>query len=137
MKLHSSAFGDGSSIPKKHTADGPNVSPPLEWSQPPAGTQTFALICEDPDAPRGTWIHWVLFNIPAGAKSLAEGWSDVGTDGSNDFGVLGYGGPSPPRGKPHRYFFKLYALDAPLKLAKGASKAQAEKAMEGHVLAEA
>ena len=137
MNLQSSAFADGSPIPRKYTADGPNVSPPLAWSDAPAGTQAFALICDDPDAPRGTWVHWVLFDILADTMSLAEGIAGAGVDGSNDFGKLGYGGPSPPRGKPHRYFFKLYAMDTPLKLAKGATKAQVEKAMEGHILAEA
>lgn len=137
MNLQSSAFADGSPIPKKYTADGPNVSPPLAWSEVPAGTQTLALICDDPDAPRGTWVHWVLFNLPADTMSLPEGAAGAGTDGGNDFGKLGYGGPSPPRGKPHRYFFKLYALDALLKLATGATKAQVEKRMEGHVLGQA
>ena len=137
MNLQSSAFADGSPIPKKHTADGPNVSPPLTWSDVPAGTQAFALICDDPDAPRGTWVHWVLFNLPADTAALPEGASGIGADGGNDFGKLGYGGPSPPRGKPHRYYFKLCALDAPLKLTKGATKAQVEQAMKEHVLGQA
>ena len=143
MNLQSSAFADGSPIPKKYTADGADISPPLAWSDVPAGTQAFALICDDPDAPRGTWVHWVLFNLPAGVTSLPEAYPasttrpDGTVSGKNDFGKLGYGGPSPPRGKPHRYFFKLLALDAPLTLAKGASKAQAEQAMQGHVLGQA
>jgi Raf kinase inhibitor-like YbhB/YbcL family protein len=143
MKLHSTAFAHGSPIPKKHTADGPDVSPPLAWSEVPAGTQTFALICDDPDAPRGTWVHWVLFNLPAETTSLPEKMPATKTlptgakHGTNDFKKPGYGGPSPPPGKPHRYFFKLYALDAPLQLAEGATKAQAEQAMKGHILEEA
>ncbi len=137
MILQSSAFADGSPIPKKHTADGADVSPPLSWSDVPAGTQAFALICDDPDAPRATWVHWVLFNLAADTTSLPEGVTGVGADGGNDFGKVGYGGPSPPRGKPHRYYFKLYALDAPLPLAEGATKAQVEQAMKGHVLGQA
>jgi Raf kinase inhibitor-like YbhB/YbcL family protein len=142
MKLESSAFADGSPIPKKHTADGTDLSPPLAWSDVPAGTQCFALIGDDPDAPRGTWVHWVLFNVPAKTTSLAEGYgnakpTDGATSGPNDFGKTGYGGPSPPRGKPHRYYFKLYALKAPLKLASDATKAHVEAMMKGQVLAEA
>ncbi|MCS7046079.1 MAG: YbhB/YbcL family Raf kinase inhibitor-like protein [Gemmataceae bacterium] len=143
MKLQSSAFADGSPIPKKYTGDGPDVSPPLEWTDIPPGTQSLVLICDDPDAPRKTWVHWVLYNLPAGTTSLAEAVPPTSTlpngavHGTNDFGRLGYGGPAPPRGKPHRYFFKLYALDAPLKLPAGATKAQVEQAMKGHVLAEA
>jgi Raf kinase inhibitor-like YbhB/YbcL family protein len=104
---------------------------------------SLALICDDPDAPRGTWVHWVLFNLPGDARGLSEHIPLDGTlpngaqQGKNDFGKLGYGGPAPPRGKPHRYFFKLYALDANLKLPAGATKDQLLKAMKGHVLAEA
>jgi len=137
MKLHSTAFADGAPIPKKHTADGADVSPPLAWSDVPAGTQSFALICDDPDAPRGTWVHWVLLDLPAQTAALPEGVRDAGVDGRNDFGKPGYGGPAPPHGKPHRYFFKLYALDRDLKLSAGASKAQVETAMQGHVLDQA
>jgi len=143
MKLQTSAFADGSPIPKKHTADGSDVSPPLTWSDAPNGTQAFALICDDPDAPRGTWVHWVLYNLPADATSLPEGVPATKTlpsgakHGANDFKKPGYGGPSPPPGKPHRYYFKLYALDAPLKLAEGATKAQVEQAMKGHTLEQA
>jgi Raf kinase inhibitor-like YbhB/YbcL family protein len=143
IALTSTAFKEGETIPKNHTADGANVSPPLQWGDPPAGTQAFALIADDPDAPRGTWVHWVLFDLPPGERGLAEGVSPSGSlpggtrQGKNDFGKPGYGGPSPPPGKPHRYFFKLYALDRPLALAEGATKAQVEAAMKGHVLAEA
>jgi Raf kinase inhibitor-like YbhB/YbcL family protein len=143
MKLQSTAFADGSPIPKKHTADGADVSPPLTWSEVPAGTQAFALICDDPDAPRGTWVHWVLYNLPADTTSLPEKMPAAKTlpngakHGANDFKKPGYGGPSPPPGKPHRYYFKLYALDAPLQLAEGATKAQVEQAMTGHILQQA
>jgi Raf kinase inhibitor-like YbhB/YbcL family protein len=143
MKLQSTAFADGSPIPKKHTADGADVSPPLTWSEVPAGTQAFALICDDPDAPRGTWVHWVLYNLPADTTSLPEKMPAAKTlpngakHGANDFKKPGYGGPSPPPGKPHRYYFKLYALDAPLQLAEGANKAQVEQAMTGHILEQA
>lgn len=142
IELTSPAFRDGDTIPKKYTADGDDVSPPLKWAEPPAGTRSFALICDDPDAPRGTWYHWVLFDLPAGERELAEGVAKDqalpnGTkQGKNSWNKLGYGGPSPPPGKPHRYFFKLYALDAPLGLHSGATKAQVEAAMKGHVLAE-
>jgi Raf kinase inhibitor-like YbhB/YbcL family protein len=142
ITLTSTAFREGETIPKKYTADGENVSPPLQWGDPPAGTQSFALIADDPDAPRGTWVHWVLFDLPPGERGLEEGVPAVESlpngakHGKNDFGKLGYGGPSPPPGKPHRYFFKGYALDKPLALSPGATKAQVEAAMKGHVLAE-
>lgn len=143
MKLQSTGFADGSPIPTKYTADGADVSPPLTWSEVPAGTQAFALICDDPDAPRGTWVHWVLFNLPPDTTSVPEKVPAAKTlpsgakHGTNDFKKPGYGGPSPPPGKPHRYFFKLYALDAPLQLAEGATMAQVEQAMKGHVLEQA
>jgi Raf kinase inhibitor-like YbhB/YbcL family protein len=142
IELSSTAFREGEAIPKAYTGDGKDLSPPLRWSDPPQGTRTFALICDDPDAPRGTWVHWVLFNLPADRRELAEGVPaqevlDGGAkQGKNDFGNIGYGGPAPPKGKPHRYFFKLYALDTPLDLAPGATKAQLVAAMQGHVLAE-
>jgi Raf kinase inhibitor-like YbhB/YbcL family protein len=143
MQVTSTAFAPGAPIAPKYTADGPDHSPPLAWSDGPAGVQSFALIADDPDAPRGTWVHWVLYNLPADADALPEAVPPTKTlaggasQGTNDFGRLGYGGPAPPRGKPHRYFFKLYALDAPLQLAPGATKAQLEAAMRGHVLAQA
>ncbi len=135
--LTSSAFREGASIPVKHTCDGPDVSPPLAWSGAPKNTKTFALICDDPDAPAGTWVHWVLFNVPPTVTQLPENASGSGTEGRNDFRKTGYGGPCPPPGKPHRYFFKLYALDASLALKAGATKADVERAMQGHVLAQA
>jgi Raf kinase inhibitor-like YbhB/YbcL family protein len=143
FKLTSSAFREGQAIPIDYTGDGSDRSPPLSWSAPPPGTASLALICEDPDAPRGTWTHWVLYNLPADVRELAEGQSPGGDimneagQGKNDFGKLGYGGPAPPRGKPHRYFFKLYALDTTLKLPAGATRAELLSAMKGHVLAEA
>jgi Raf kinase inhibitor-like YbhB/YbcL family protein len=137
IDVTSPAYRKGETIPKTFTADGENVSPPLQWADPPAGTQSFALIADDPDAPRGTWVHWVLFNLPASERGLGQGAAPPGEakQGKNDFGKLGYGGPSPP-GKPHRYFFNLYALDAPLALQSGVTKAQVEAAMSGHVLAQ-
>lgn len=142
LTLTSSAFEAGGTIPKKFTCDGPDVSPALNWNDPPAGTQSFALIADDPDAPVGTWVHWVLYDLPADARSLVENMpkqeqlSNGACQGRNDFGKIGYGGPCPPPGKPHRYFFKLYALDAKLNLKAGAAKADAEKAMQGHILAQ-
>ena len=143
LQLTSIAFGNGQPIPKRHTGDGEDISPSLAWSDPPNETKSFALICDDPDAPRGTWVHWVLFNLPADARELAEAVPTSRTltngakQGTNDFGNLGYGGPAPPRGKPHRYFFKLYALDRTLDLATGATKDRLLAACQGHILAEA
>jgi Raf kinase inhibitor-like YbhB/YbcL family protein len=142
IELSSTAFEQGATIPKEHTGDGADKSPPLHWSSPPSGTQSFALICDDPDAPRGTWVHWVLFNFPGQTRDLQAGipatanLASGAKQGKNDFGNVGYGGPAPPKGKPHRYFFKLYALDVTLDLPAGATKAQLETAMKGHVLAE-
>ena len=142
IELTSSAFQKETTIPKRYTGDGADQSPMLRWSEPPSGTKSIALICDDPDAPRGTWVHWVLFNVPPQARELEEGVPTTETlpsgakQGKNDFGNIGYGGPAPPKGKPHRYFFKLYALDVALDLSAGATKAQLEKAMQGHILAE-
>lgn len=142
IELTSPAFPAGGTIPKPHTGDGTDRSPPLHWSAPPEGTKSLALICDDPDAPRGNWVHWVLFNLPATARELDEGVPttevlDSGAkQGKTDFGKVGYGGPAPPKGKPHRYFFKLYALDVTLDLPAGATKAQLVEAMKGHILAE-
>ena len=142
MQVTSTAFQEGGTIPRQCTADGKDVSPPLQWSGAPGNAKSFALICDDPDAPRKEpWVHWVLFNLPADAHEVAEGQPAEGTlpngakQGKNDFGKLGYGGPSPPPGKPHRYLFKVYALDAPLDLPEGATKQQVEQAMRGHILA--
>jgi Raf kinase inhibitor-like YbhB/YbcL family protein len=142
MEIKSSAFGSGEMIPAKYTCDGADFSPQLEWSGSPAGTRSFALICDDPDAPMGTWVHWVIYDIPPSATMLAEGITrekDLpggGTQGINDFRKIGYGGPCPPGGT-HRYFFKLYALDAMLGLKPGITKDQLLTAMRGHILGEA
>jgi Raf kinase inhibitor-like YbhB/YbcL family protein len=142
IDLTSRAFQHGQPIPTPYTADGRNVSPPLQWTDPPAAARSLTLICEDPDAPRGTWTHWVVFNLPPELRQLDEGVPTEATlpngtvQGTNDFGKVGYGGPSPPPGKPHRYFFKLYALDRQLHLASGGSKDQLLAAMKGHILAE-
>ncbi len=139
MKLTSAAFAEGGTIPAQYTCDGSDVSPPLVWSGAPAGTKAFALIADDPDAPAGTWVHWVLYNVPGSVAQLPEGVAAPGgaAQGRNDFRKTGYGGPCPPPGKPHRYFFKLYALDAPLALKAGATKPEVERAMQGHTLAQA
>ncbi|MGD2124588.1 MAG: YbhB/YbcL family Raf kinase inhibitor-like protein [Desulfobacteraceae bacterium] len=135
------AFKEGEMIPRQYTCDGKDISPPLSWSAVPEGTQSLALICDDPDAPMGTWVHWVLFNLPANIDSLPEEVPasrtlDSGAKhGKNDFRRFGYGGPCPPGGT-HRYYFKLYALDTMLDLDPGLTKAELLKAMEGHVLAE-
>lgn len=142
LEISSSAFKAGEAIPKKYTGDGADTSPPLRWAEPPDGTKSFVLICDDPDAPRGTWVHWVLFNVPAATREWPEATPTKETldngakQGKNDFGKIGYGGPAPPKGKPHRYFFKLYALDTTLDLPAGATKADVLAAMKGHVLAE-
>ena len=141
VQITSSAFSNGGMIPKRYTCDGTDVSPDLAWTGIPEGTRSLALICDDPDAPVGTWVHWVLFNIPPDETKLT---ADVGPEaslgsgaihGTNDFRRLGYGGPCPPGGT-HRYYFKLYALDTRLDLQSGATKAQVEDAMKGHILAE-
>ena len=139
--LSSSAFKDGEPIPGKYTCDGVDLSPPLAWSGAPAGTRSFALIADDPDAPGGTWVHWVLYNLPAEVPELPENIAKVealdlggARQGRNDFRRPGYGGPCPPPGPAHRYFFKLYALDTRLELKAGAQKKDVEAAMEGHVL---
>jgi Raf kinase inhibitor-like YbhB/YbcL family protein len=142
LELTSPAFSEAADIPKPFTGDGGDKSPRLQWGEPPAGTKSFAVICDDPDAPRGTWVHWVLFNLPADVRELGEGvpTTDVlingAKQGKNDFGKTGYGGPAPPAGKPHRYFFKLYALDITLDLPAGATKEKLVAAMNGHILAE-
>ena len=143
MKLivSSSAFQPGELIPKKYTCYGEEVSPPIAWSDVPKETKSIALISDDPDAPRGTWVHWVIFNIPANAKELAENIQprstlpDGSRQGMNDSREIGYGGPCPPRGT-HRYYFKVFALNTTLTLESGATKAQLLKAMEGHILGE-
>ena len=136
LDLKSDAFLNGQSIPAKYSCIGKNISPALTWSNPPAGTQSFALIVDDPDAPAGTWVHWVLFNIPSTTTSLEES-ADISAVavGKNSSGNMRYDGPCPPSGT-HRYYFKLYALDSILDLSSGASKEQLLTAMKGHILAQ-
>jgi Raf kinase inhibitor-like YbhB/YbcL family protein len=141
MNLQSTAFKEGEMIPSKFTCDGENISPELNWSGSPGGTKTFALIVEDPDAQGGIFVHWVLYNIPAGVTGLPEGTISENLpgetkQGTNHFGENEYGGPCPPSGT-HRYFFKVYALDSEVEIKAGAGKRDLLKAMEGHILAEA
>lgn len=144
FELTSSAFAPNQTIPAKYTCDGADVSPPLAWKDAPPATKSFALVCDDPDAPVGTWVHWVVWDIPATKHDLPENVSkaptlDDGTrQGTNDFKRSGYNGPCPPPGHgPHRYFFKLYAVDSVLGIAPGSTKAALEKAITGHTLARA
>jgi Raf kinase inhibitor-like YbhB/YbcL family protein len=142
MEIKSSSFKQGEMIPSQYTCDGRNISPPLQWSDAPPDTKSFALICDDPDAPVGTWVHWVMFDIPGTITGLPENVSreeeinGLGRNGKNSWPQVGYDGPCPPGGT-HRYYFKLYALDAMLNLKPGATKEELLKAMKGHVLAEA
>ena len=143
MKIVSPAFADGAPVPVEHTCEGNGSSPGLAWSEVPVSTRSFALVCDDPDAPRGTWVHWLLFNLPADAVELAPAVPPApelpagARQGINDSGNVGYGGPCPPRGRPHRYFFRLYALDCTLNLAPGVKRPDLDQAMAGHVLADA
>jgi Raf kinase inhibitor-like YbhB/YbcL family protein len=138
MSIHvtSSAFNDGDRIPRIFTCDDQNISPPISWTGVPSDTLSLALIMDDPDAPMGTWVHWVLYKLSPDLAGLDQGKTGVGTHGTNDFKRLGYGGPCPPKGSNHRYFIKLYALDTALDLKEGATKAQVENAMRGHILAQ-
>lgn len=139
IKVTSTAFTEGEALPRQYTCDGVNISPPLEWTPTP-GAKTLAIVCDDPDAPAGPWTHWLVYNLPGPTMGLIENMpaqekvGGGGMQGTNGFGKIGYGGPCPPSGT-HRYFFKLYALDAELPLQPGAAKDQLMKAMEGHVLA--
>ena len=141
FSISSGAFSQGDTIPVEYTCDGSDISPPLVFSGIPEGAKSIALIVDDPDAPGGVWVHWVIYNMPVG-RELAKGIPPIGTlpdggrQGTSDFGKMGYGGPCPPSGT-HRYYFKAYALDTVLDLQSGASKAQLENAMQGHVLAKA
>jgi Raf kinase inhibitor-like YbhB/YbcL family protein len=141
MEIKSSAFKEGAIIPRKYTCDNIDISPPLEWSQVPEKTKTFTIICDDPDAPMGTWVHWVLFNLPGNIMELSENVPKLevlqngALQGKNDFGKIGYGGPCPPGGT-HRYYFKIYALDKKLDSRPGITKKELLKVMEGHILAE-
>ena len=139
--LTSTAFGPNGTIPVIYTCDGQDISPPLQWGAPPAGTRSLALIVDDPDAPVGTWVHWVLYNLPASARAVSKAVAaraqlpDGSRHGKNDWGRKSYGGPCPPS-DTHRYFFKLYALDTRLTLKSRATKRQVEAAMQGHILAQ-
>ena len=141
--VSSAAFANGAEIPRRYTCDGADVSPALTWQGAPAGTQSIALIVDDPDASVGTWTHWLLWNIPSKVTLLAEGQPKVESldngarQGLNDFRRIGYGGPCPPPGNPHRYFFRLFALDARLDLKAGSPRADPEAALKPHILAEA
>jgi Raf kinase inhibitor-like YbhB/YbcL family protein len=143
LRLESAAFKDGDTIPHRYTCLGEDLSPPLHWAVPPAATKSFVIIVDDPDAPVDTWVHWVIYDIPLDLRGLAEGvpgkdhLPNEAVQGLNDFKRIGYGGPCPPPGKPHRYDFKLYALDTILNLKPRATKAQVLEACKGHVLAEA
>lgn len=142
LTVTSFAFKEGEAIPAQYTCEGRDASPPLAWTDPPDGTKSFALISDDPDAPMKTWVHWVLYDLPASIRSLPQGMPvdaqlpDGSRQGVTDFGRTGYGGPCPPSGT-HRYYFKLYALDTTLSLSAQATKAHVEAAMKGHVLAQA
>jgi Raf kinase inhibitor-like YbhB/YbcL family protein len=143
FQLTSTAFEEGRPIPRKYSGEGQNVSPPLKWTDPPPGTRSFALVCEDPDAPRGTFTHWVAFNLPAVSREVSEavpaeeGEANGMRQGTNDFGKVGYGGPKPPPGKPHRYVFKLFALDTRIDLPAAVKKDKLLAALRGHVRGEA
>jgi Raf kinase inhibitor-like YbhB/YbcL family protein len=145
LPITSTAFAEGQPIPPKYTCQGSDISPPLAWipqGGTPANTKSFTLIADDPDAPMGTWVHWVLYDLPPTTTALPEDVARTqyiagnAKQGINDFHRLGYGGPCPPSGKPHRYYFKLYALDRMLDLKPGATKQDVEAAMKGHILAE-
>jgi Raf kinase inhibitor-like YbhB/YbcL family protein len=141
FQIHAHTFHEGETIPKRHSGEGENLSPPLDWSDVPNYTRSFVLVADDPDAPAGTWDHWLIWDIPAKTSELPEGCQPgfAGVAGTNSFGALGYGGPMPPAGHgPHRYFFHLYALDiSTLHVHQGARRAELERAMRGHVLEEA
>jgi len=142
LQLASTAFANGQPIPRRHTSDDLNLSPALQWSGLPPAAKSLALICDDPDAPAGAWVHWVVYNLPVTTAGLSEGvpkspeLANGAKQGVNDFKAIGYGGPAPPPGLPHRYFFKLYALDTKPDLKPGLAKKDLLQAMDGHVLAE-
>ena len=143
FRISTEAFGDGKTIPLKYTCSGADVSPALQWSEPPEGTKSLALVVDDPDAPGGTWYHWLLWNIPGHAGGIWEHAAPTGElpdgmeQGRNSFGKVGYGGPCPPEGQTHRYIFHLYALDKVLALPVGATQLELQHAMRGHVKGEA
>lgn len=139
FQILSKAFAEGGWIPELHSCQGADLSPSLEWSGAPAGVRSFALVVEDPDAPSGAFCHWIVYDIPPVVHNLAQGLKpgSVGVGGANDFGRPGYGGPCPPKGSPHRYYFRLYALNVPaLGLPQGAERGEVLHAMKGHILLE-
>jgi len=142
LDIKSSVFENKGYIPERYTCSAQNISPSLSWEAAPSNTKSFVLICDDPDAPYKTWVHWVVFNIPGDMNTVNEGITreQMGSlgivQGANDFGQAKYGGPCPPQGKPHRYFFRLYALDKVLSLKEGAAMKDIIKAMQGHIIAE-
>src|SRR5260370_42126559 len=142
FQIATSAFYAGETIPKKFTCDGPDVSPQMSWKEAPVGTHSFALIMDDPDAPVGTWVHWVLYNVSANMTELPEGVEKQGQlasgalQGRNDFHKTGYGGPRPPTRKPHRHFFKLYPLHTQVNLKVVATKPELEPVMQRHIIVE-
>lgn len=142
--IKSAAFANGGEIPRKFTCSGENVSPAMNWSDVPPKANSLALIVDDPDAPAGTWTHWIIWNIPAHVPSLPEGVPPMketlpngAHQGRNDFGRIGYGGPCPPPGRPHHYYFRLYALGAVLDIKSGAGRSELDTAMRSHVLGQA
>jgi len=142
LELKTTSFDPGGFIPKRFTCEAADVSPALSWSDPPAGTQSFAIIEDDPDAPSGTFVHWLVYDLPAGSRRLPEAlpgsdqMAGGGRQGTNDFSRTGYSGPCPPRGKPHRYFIRFYALDTKTNLHPAATRAELDAAMQGHILAQ-
>jgi hypothetical protein len=143
LELKTTSFTAGGSIPRQFTCDASDISPALAWTDPPPGTQTFAIIEDDPDAPSGTFVHWVIYDLPANSRRLPQALSkngqipDGGRQGTNDFSRTGYSGPCPPPGRPHRYFIRLYALDGKLNLPPGTTRSELDAAMKGHILAQA
>ncbi|NPA06273.1 MAG: YbhB/YbcL family Raf kinase inhibitor-like protein [Chloroflexi bacterium] len=138
LQLQSPAFEHQGPIPRRYTCDGEDISPPLTWGPAPKATRSWVLIMDDPDAPAGTWDHWIVYDIPAEVTQLVEGATPPGRQGRNSWGRIGYGGPCPPPGPPHHYVFRIYALDIPsLGLPEGATKAQVLQAMQDHILAQA
>ena len=142
IKITSAAFSEGQFIPAKYTRDGKEISPPLKWNSAPKETRSIALICDDPDAPGKAWVHWVLYNLPAETIGLPENFPDDETledgtrQGVTDFGKTGYGGPCPPPGKAHRYYFRIYALDKKIDAVPIMDKESLQKEMAGHIIAE-
>jgi Raf kinase inhibitor-like YbhB/YbcL family protein len=142
IEITSSAFTEGNPIPIEYTCDGSDVSPDLKWGTLPPETRSLALVCDDPDAPSGTFVHWVMYAIPPTENQLQKGVPKIPTlpngtkQGTNGFGRIGYGGPCPPRGAPHHYFFRIYALDTRIDQPGGMSRAQLDQAMKGHIVAE-